>query len=670
MMPAQSNVTPTGPPSQPTSITVQPGNVGLTALLGQATTIPHAFTTETLWDFSNGAWNMDTGASSHLNSLVNSLCEIFDMCMYSSIAVGDGHSIPVTNTGHSILPTSVGTLHLKNVLITPHIIKNLIYVRQFVRNNNCTIEFDAFGFSIKDFMTRRVLLRCDSTRDLYPVTHPSSIPRAFFVSQHTRHQRLGHPGGDVLRRLVSNNVISCNNEKPPVLCHACQLGKHVRILFFKCEIRSFQCDHGREFDSRNLHKLFAENDGTLSRYKARLVANCSTQLEGVDVDENFSPVVNPILFGRHEMDATYLLLYVDDIVLTASSQPLLQQIIASLHQEFSMTDLGSFDYFLFICVTRDSSGMFLFQKKYDVEILEKAHMVNCNSSRTPIDSKSKLGADGDSISDPTLYQSLGGSLQYLTFTCPNISYVVQQVCLYMHDPREPYFLALKRVLRLVALPLGDTSGYCVFLGNNLLPWSVKRQPILSRSSADAEYYSVANVVAETCWLRNLLLPHQRTKHIEIDIHFVHDLVTGGQVHVLHVPSRYQFADIFTKGLPLALFEEFRTSLSDWCPPAPTAREWTRIKLKERKPLEKVVYSGDYDSEDEVALVDNEMSSFLAKMDGYGTQSLLEQWKESYENDDYEYDPYDNDIYEGQEIPGKLQAICDNLDITVRGRRKK
>nr|GEW41063.1 hypothetical protein [Tanacetum cinerariifolium] len=97
---------------------------------------------------------------------------------------------------------------------------------------------------------------------------------------------------------------------------------------------------------------------------------------------------------------------------------------------------------------------------------------------------------------------------------------------------------------------------------------------------------------------------------------------------------------------------------------------TRIKLKERKPLEKVVYSGDYDSEDEVALVDNEMASFLAKMDGYGTQSLLEQWKESYENDDYEYDPYDNDMYEGQEIPDKLQAICDNLDITVRGHRKK
>nr|GEX30441.1 ribonuclease H-like domain-containing protein [Tanacetum cinerariifolium] len=68
--------------------------------------------------------------------------------------------------------------------------------------------------------------------------------------QHMWHQRLGHPGRDVLRGLVSNNVNSCNKEEPPVLLSCFQ---------FKCEIRSFQCDHGGEFDNRNLHKLFAEN---------------------------------------------------------------------------------------------------------------------------------------------------------------------------------------------------------------------------------------------------------------------------------------------------------------------------------------------------------------------------------------------------------------------------
>ncbi|GKC37701.1 putative reverse transcriptase domain-containing protein [Tanacetum coccineum] len=92
---------------------------------------------------------------------------------------------------------------------------------------------------------------------------------------------------------------------------------------------------------------------------------------------------------------------------------------------------------------------------------------------------------------------------------------------------------------------------------------------------------------------------------------------------------------------------------------------------EGKPLENVDSSGDYDNEDEVASVDNEMASFLAsKKDGYGTNSLLEQWRETYENADYDYDPYDDDMYEGHEVPKKFQSICDNLDIKVRGRKKK
>ncbi|GJX38338.1 hypothetical protein Tco_0251641 [Tanacetum coccineum] len=134
----------------------QPVSAQSTSTAGQATVLPHAFTVGTLQDPSSGAWNMDT--------------------------VGDGHSIPITNIGHSILPTPLKSLRLNNVLITPHIVKNLIFVRQFVLDNDCTLEFDSFGFSVKDFMTRRVLLRCDSTKDLYPITTPSPIPHAFLVS--------------------------------------------------------------------------------------------------------------------------------------------------------------------------------------------------------------------------------------------------------------------------------------------------------------------------------------------------------------------------------------------------------------------------------------------------------------------------------------------------------
>jgi hypothetical protein len=133
-----------------------------------------------------------------------------------------------------------------------------------------------------------------------------------------------------------------------------------------------------------------------------------------------------------------------------------------------------------------------------------------------------------------------------------------------------------------------TSGYAVFLGDNLISWYAKWQTVVSRSSAEAEYRAVANGVAEATWLRQLLhelqappsrytliycdnisvvylstnlVQHQRTKHVEIDLHFVREKVAIGQVHVLHAPTISQFADIFTKGLPSLLFNEFQSSLN-------------------------------------------------------------------------------------------------------------
>ena len=197
----------------------------------------------------------------------------------------------------------------------------------------------------------------------------------------------------------------------------------------------------------------------------------------------------------------------------------------------------------------------------------------------------------------------------------------------MHDPRIEHMAAIHRILRYVKgtihyglqlyrsnlstlLSYTDadwggcpdtrrsTSGYCVFLGDNLISWSTKRQPTVSKSSAEAEYRGVANAVSETCWIRNLLLElhcpistatlvycdnvsavylagnpvhHQRTKHIEIDIHFVRKKVKRGDVRVLYFPTCYQIADIFTKGLPQILFDDFRSSLSVSKPPDSTAR---------------------------------------------------------------------------------------------------
>lgn len=270
------------------------------------------------------------------------------------------------------------------------------------------------------------------------------------------------------------------------------------------------------------------------------------------------------------------------------------------------------------------------QQAYALDIVNRAGMSDCKPCTTPVDVNSKLSADdGELAPDPTHYRGLAGALQYLTFTRPDIAYAVNQVCLFMHQPRLPHLQALRRIIRyiqgtsshglqlvkgkidqLTAYTNADwagcpdtrrsTSGYCVYLGGNLISWSSKRQPTVSRSSSEAEYKGVANSVAELCWIRNLLLEldcpltkasivycdnvssvyltqnpvkHQRTKHIELDIHFVREKVALGQVKVFHVPSSLQFADVFTKGLPRSLFTDFRSRLTVRTPHASTEGEY-------------------------------------------------------------------------------------------------
>ncbi|XP_071712390.1 uncharacterized mitochondrial protein AtMg00810-like [Rutidosis leptorrhynchoides] len=250
-----------------------------------------------------------------------------------------------------------------------------------------------------------------------------------------------------------------------------------------------------------------------------------------------------------------------------------------------MTDLGPLKYFLGISASRNTSGLFLSQRQYALEILDRADMTTCHPCRTPVEPGAKLTSHCPPVKDPTLYRSLAGALQYLAFTRPDITYAgTPELGLQLYSS-SPATLVAYSDADWAGCPTTrrSTFGYCVFLGNNLLSWSSKRQVTPSHSSAEAEYHGVANAVAETCWLRNLLRElhcpltsatlvycDNWTKHIEIDIYFVRDLVAQGHVRVLHVPSRYQFADIFTKGLPYALFDEFRSSLSVRRAAAPTA----------------------------------------------------------------------------------------------------
>jgi len=128
---------------------------------------------------------------------------------------------------------------------------------------------------------------------------------------------------------------------------------------------------------------------------------------------------------RRGADTVYLLLYVDDIILTASSQQLLSRVIDALKKEFAMKDLGPLHHFLGMSVQRRGAAIFLSQRQYALDILARHGMTDCKPCSTPVDTCAKASADGGpAVADPTNYRSLAGALQYLTFTRPDIAYAV------------------------------------------------------------------------------------------------------------------------------------------------------------------------------------------------------------------------------------------------------
>ncbi|XP_028052879.1 uncharacterized protein LOC114257322 [Camellia sinensis] len=293
-----------------------------------------------------------------------------------------------------------------------------------------------------------------------------------------------------------------------------------------------------------------------------------------------------------------------------------------MHHAFSMKELGDISYFLGISVQSTAQGFFLSQQKYALELLLKAGMTTCKPCATPTSAKPSLpAADSLPFSQPFLFRSLVGALQYLTITRPEISYAVNQACQHMHAPTVAHFSAVKRILRYIkgslshgllfapgsfhltaysdsnwawdATDCRSTSGYCVFLGSNLISWSSKKQSTVSRSSTEAEYRSLAHTAAELTWLQMLFadfhIPqpsppvlwcdnmsalalaanpvfHSRSKHIEVDCHFIREKVARRQFFLKYVPSLDQLADIFTKSLSTARFSFLTSKLRVGLPP--------------------------------------------------------------------------------------------------------
>lgn len=244
------------------------------------------------------------------------------------------------------------------------------------------------------------------------------------------------------------------------------------------------------------------------------------------------------------------------------------------------------------------------QRKYTLDLLSDMGMLGCRTAPTPVEQNHKLAAQLGEPVDRERYQQLVGRLIYLCHTRPDITYAVSVVSRYMHDPRSGHLDAVYRILRYLkgspgkglwfktnghlnvdgysdadwASCLDDrwsTSGFCVFVGGNLVSWRSKKQPVVSKSTAEAEYRAMSQGLSEILWIRGLLLElkilrqgplnlwcdnksaiciannpvqHDRIEHVEIDRFFIKEKLDSGIIKITHVSSGQQVADCLTKGL--------------------------------------------------------------------------------------------------------------------------
>ncbi|XP_019057634.1 PREDICTED: uncharacterized protein LOC109116512 [Tarenaya hassleriana] len=308
---------------------------------------------------------------------------------------------------------------------------------------------------------------------------------------------------------------------------------------------------------------------------------------------------------RRGTSIVVILIYVDDILVTGNDVTLFSELKEVLQAEFQIKDLGEMKYFLGIEVARSQMGIQICQRKYTLEMLEEFGLLGCKPAASPMEAKLKLSQDaGELLADPTSYRKLIGKLIYLSVTRPDISFPVTKLSQYMAQPRDTHFQAALRVLKYLKNAPGQglyyssqndlsltaysdadwgacpdsrksVTGFCVFLGNSLVSWKSKKQSTVSRSSAESEYRALAQTTCELLWISSLLsdiqvpllnpitlfcdsksaihiatnpVYHERTKHIEMDCHFVRDKVKSGFLQLSHVSSSEQIADLLTKPL--------------------------------------------------------------------------------------------------------------------------
>ncbi|CAL1409334.1 unnamed protein product [Linum trigynum] len=286
-----------------------------------------------------------------------------------------------------------------------------------------------------------------------------------------------------------------------------------------------------------------------------------------------------------------------------------------LRLKFALRDLGQLSYFLGLEVHHTADGLILNQRKYILELLKRSGMSTANAISTPCTANQLLQSASDlspAFADPGLYRSIVGGLQYLSFTRPDLSFAVNHVSQFQQSPTDAHWAAVKRIMRYLQGTLTQglvfqrsarpqlhgysdasfassprdrksISGYAVFYGSNLVSWSTRKQKAVARSSTECEYRALATLASEVIWLQSLLAElgqpthtspvlwcdnlgatylahnpvfHTRSKHLEIEFHFVRDRVNKQQLHVRYLPATDQLADVLTKPLARLPFRNF------------------------------------------------------------------------------------------------------------------